>query len=102
MLGIQNNKESYKQTYDAFHERINSLEETVFKAASSSAGNLSDKVHRVQFGFINVDKNWKVREKLLAGNGVKNPKYLVVISQMNRLFVGNNLSWLTRRAGKPD
>lgn len=94
VLGLQNQKDTYRQTYEAFHDRITAMEEAVYKANSDMKGNVNEKIHRVQFGFVNADKNWKIRDQLLPKSGVKNPRYIVVISQMNMVYVGNNLGEL--------
>lgn len=93
VLGIQSKRDSHKQLYDTFVERIAAMEESVYKAANDLQGSLNDKVHRVQFGFVNVERNWKVGS-LIAASKVINPKYLIVLPTMARMYIGNNLGEL--------
>ena len=72
------------------------MEKTVYETANESKGNFSPKIHRVQFGILDSNKNWKVRDRLLSAAGVKNPKFIVFVSEMNFVSVGNNLGELTR------
>lgn len=92
VLGIQNEKQNYKTVYDLFKKKISEFEPEAYQKATEIAGNFNDKIHRLQFGFVNVEKNSKVKEQVLAAFQVKNPKIIVVISQLNLVQVINNLS----------
>lgn len=94
-------KATLPDTLKAFHERIEAMEASVYEATSENRGNLGAKVHRVQFGILNTDTNWKVRDRLLPAASVKNPKFIVFVSEMNMVAVGNNLGGLTRRHRQP-
>ena len=100
ILGIQNKRENYKQIYEAFKEQIARLESKAFESAKELKGNFNDKVHRIQFGFLYVEKNAKVRDQLLENSKMKNPKFVVIVSTLNLVQVFNNLGLLKRRFGE--
>lgn len=99
-MGIQNKRENYKQVYEAFKQQIALLESKAFEVGNELRGNFNEKIHRIQFGFLNVEKNAKVRDQLLENSNVKNPKFLVVVSTLNLVQVFNNLGQIKRRLGE--
>jgi len=91
-------KNDLNKVVEEFEKRIQDSEETLYERLNAENENLNEKIHRVQFGIIDVNVNWPVKE-ILERSGKKNPKFLVHISGMNLVSVMNNLSEITRRHG---
>ncbi len=89
-------KNDLSKVVEEFEKRIQDSEESLHERFNSENENFNEKIHRVQFGVIDVNVNWRVKE-ILNKSSKKNPKFLVHISGMNLVSVMNNLSELTRR-----
>ena len=100
ILAIQSKKEDYKRNYEIFKEKIGELEDAFYQNVREQKENFNDKIHRFQFGFLNVQKNPKVASKLIDKSPVRNPKFIIVVSSVNLVRVFNNLGFLIRRLVK--
>ena len=84
----------HKEISSLFKRKMAELESTAYDSFSRQLGNFNDKVHRFQFGYVDLEKNKRVRQLLVDPSGVKNPKLIVYVSELNMVGVFNNLNEL--------
>lgn len=94
ILAIKGYKNDVKKVIGEFEQRIKASEEAMFERMNSENENLNEKVHRLQFGIIDVNVNPNIKWQILKKANKKNPKFLVHISGLNLISVFNNLSFL--------
>ena len=96
VLAIKGGSFNYKEALNIFHEKINDLEPQVYEKANSLNENMTDKIHRLQFGILNISSNSQINKQILRKVDKKNPKIIIHISSLNLIAVVNNLRKLKR------
>ena len=92
VLAIKGYKNDLGKVLREFEQRVKDTEEAMFERMNSENENFNDKIHRLQFGVIDVNLNPNIKSQILKRANKKNPKFLVHISGLNLVAVFNNLS----------
>jgi hypothetical protein len=97
ILAIKGMKNDHNKVIQEFHHRIQDSEGAMFEQMNSENENFNEKIHRIQFGIIDVNLNSNIKSQILKKTDKKNPKFIVHISNLNLISIVNNLSFLIRR-----
>lgn len=90
ILALEGTKD-FKELSKEFMNHINKLEPQVYERNHANHGNLNEKVHRLQFGKINLNRNPKFRNDIINKINKPNPRYFVYISEAGLVGVFNNI-----------
>lgn len=90
VLAIEGTKD-FKELTSEFNNHIKKLEKQVFDQNSANKPNFNEKIHRIQFGKINLSRNPKFRNDVVNRVKKANPKYVVYVSEVELVGVFNNV-----------
>lgn len=90
VIAIEGTKD-FKELTKEFISHITKSEPEVYAQNLENKTNLSDKIHRLQFGRINLSRNPKFRNDIINKFNKPNPKYFVYVSDAERVGVFNNI-----------
>ena len=99
-MALKNAGFNHRETIKLLQSKINEMEPQAFERANSVKEDISEKIHRIQFGVVDVSKNSRINKLILKKSNKKNPKVLIYVSSLHLISVVNNLSWLKRRFGR--
>jgi curved DNA-binding protein CbpA len=87
-------EEHYQKIQEELQPLKDQLESEIYATLENSAENTNSHIHRYQFGYIDLKRNWNFRNVILNNSPLKNPKVMVYLSESDRFMILNNIQEL--------
>ena len=90
IIGIQDSNE-YPEVEKLMKRKIIQMEEEMYQRAFKIKKDLNAHLNKLQFAKISLKANKRFKKQIIEKFNIKNPKYIVFISDLNMIGVFNNL-----------